>query len=363
MMRKTIMRIVGIVSVASMVLTGCGGSKAEVASSGAETSGELADSINVLVYPDYISEDMLQAFGEEYGIAVNITYCNSESEIMTKLEAGDDYDLIQPAQATVHQLFLEDLVQKINKDQIPNLSNIKKEYDIYDYPEESDYQVPYMSGSASILVDKDACPIEITKWDDLVSPELEGEISATGIDRLLIARVLAAKGLDPNTENQEDLDAVYDWLCAFDSNVKVYDGGAPRTAVENGECSVAYTYTSDAVLALMEEPDANYELASLSDCIYNCNTQMLAIPAATKKVKEAEMLINWIHDGENYANNVMTYPGIPVNGAIDEYLTDDFKKLLVQFDVPSGAKTFKIEAISSEGLEKYDLIIAKVLAN
>ena len=41
--------------------------------SGTSATG-YADSINVLLYPDYVSEDVLAAFEQEYGIKVNITY-------------------------------------------------------------------------------------------------------------------------------------------------------------------------------------------------------------------------------------------------------------------------------------------------
>lgn len=114
-------------------------------------------------------------------------------------------------------------------------------------------------------MNKDTCPIEITKWSDLADPALKGQIVSTDIDRRFVATTLAENGFDPNSESQADLDAVFDWLCQFNSNVKVYDNGAPRTSLENGDCSVAFTYTTDYVLIKQEDPTGNYELVTLPD--------------------------------------------------------------------------------------------------
>ena len=349
-----------------LLLSACGSKGAETADgTEAEVSeGEgYADSINILVYPDYVSEDVLESFEEEYGIGVNITYLSYEEDNITRIESGDDFDIINPNQETVHQMLQQDLLQKINKDNIPNLANLYEEYNTYEYPGEEDYSIPYVCGSMSIIVNKDTCPIEIDEWSDLADPALEGEIVSTDIDRRFVATTLAENGFDPNSESQEDLDAVFDWLVDFNHNVKVYDNGAPRTSLENGDCSVAFTYTTEYVLINQEDLEGNYELIELPDGWYSRGEWMLAIPASSTKTKEAELLINYIHDAKNYADNVMKYPGIPVNEACNEYLTEEYKELFKAFDVPEGANFFTLAPLSSESIEMYDLFIANIMAS
>ena len=289
-------------------LTACGGKQKTQQDAAADGDTGYADSINILVYPDYVSEDVVAAFEQEYGIQVNITYLSYEEDNITRVETGDDFDIINPCQETVHQMLQENLLQKIDKSKIPNLANLYDEFNTYDYPGEEDYSVPYMCGSMSIIVNKDTCPIEITKWSDLADPALKGQIVSTDIDRRFVATTLAENGFDPNSENQADLDAVFDWLCQFNSNVKVYDNGAPRTSLENGDCSVAFTYTTDYVL-------------------------------------------------------VMKYPGVPVNEACTACLTDEYKELFKAFDIPESANFFTLSSLSSESLEMYDLFISNVMAS
>lgn len=329
----------------------------------ADAAPEYADSINILVYPDYLSEDVLASFEQEYGIAVNITYLSYEEDNITRVESGDDFDIINPCQETVHQMLQENLLSPINKDNIPNLANLYDEFNTYEYPGEEDYSIPYMCGSVSIIVNKDTCPIEITKWADLADPALKGEIVSTDIDRRFVATTLAENGFDPNSENQADLDTVFDWLCAFNDNVKVYDNGAPRTSLENGDCSVAITYTTDYILIKQEDPDGNYELVTLPDGWYSRGEWMLAIPASSTRQAEAELLINYIHDAKNYADNVMKYPGVPVNEACTEYLTDEYKELFKAFDIPESANFFTLASLPSESIEMYDLFISNIMAS
>lgn len=148
-----------------------------------------------------------------------------------------------------------------------------------------------------------------------------------------------------------------------DFDVKVYDNGAPRTSLENGDCSVAFTYTTDYVLIKQEDPTGNYELVTLPDGWYSRGEWMLAIPASSTKATEAELLMNYIHDAKNYADNVMKYPGVPVNEACTQYLTDEYKELFKAFDIPETAHTFTLASLSSESLEMYDLFISNVMAS
>ena len=88
-------------------LTACGGKQKTQQDAAADGDTGYADSINILVYPDYVSEDVLAAFEQEYGIQVNVTYLSYEEDNITRVETGDDFDIINPCQETVHQMLQE----------------------------------------------------------------------------------------------------------------------------------------------------------------------------------------------------------------------------------------------------------------
>ena len=59
----------------------------------------------------------------------------------------------------------------------------------------------------------------------------------------------------------------------------------------------------------------------------------------------------------------MKYPGVPVNEACTEYLTDEYKELFKAFDIPESANFFTLASLPSESIEMYDLFIANVMAS
>lgn len=337
-------------------MMGCG-------SKGGGESG-YADSINILIYPDYLSESVLESFTEEYGIEVNVTYCSGESDILTKIESGDSYDLIQPSQESTHALVDGDYLKKIDKKSMENYGNISEQYQEFVYPEDGDYIVPYMSGSYLVMVDPETCPIEITCWDDLLDPALEGKIASVSPGRDIFSMILAAKGLDPNAKDEDSIEKAYEWLKEYNKNVKVYDDGAPRNSVVNGECCVALTYASDVAIAMMENPDAGYYVPDMEDYWYCYATQVFAIPESSEKAAEAQLLMDWILDGKNYAEILMEYPGVSINAAATEFLDDETNKALSIFEIPEEKKnqTFERYAIG-DAQELYDKYTAKILGN
>ena len=83
-MKKTVVRLLALVMVLALALTGTGCSSAK--------QTELV----IFSWADYIDPELLSEFTEQTGIAINYNYFNSEEEMLSKLEAvnGGEYDII-----------------------------------------------------------------------------------------------------------------------------------------------------------------------------------------------------------------------------------------------------------------------------
>ena len=44
--------------------------------------------INIFMWSDYISDDLIANFEDEYGVRVNLSYMNDNADSITKLTAG-----------------------------------------------------------------------------------------------------------------------------------------------------------------------------------------------------------------------------------------------------------------------------------
>lgn len=85
------------------------------------SSGEL----NVLMWSDYLPEDLLAQFNEESGITVNYTGIGSNEEIINKMKAtkGKGFDICSPTNVRSGQWIDLDLLQPWDYGRISNIDN------------------------------------------------------------------------------------------------------------------------------------------------------------------------------------------------------------------------------------------------
>ena len=62
--------------------------------------------LNIFMWSDYISDDLIADFEDEFGVRVNLSYMNDNADSITKLTAGagSEYDLIMTCDAYMESL-------------------------------------------------------------------------------------------------------------------------------------------------------------------------------------------------------------------------------------------------------------------
>jgi len=109
-MKRRIGFILILTLVISVLASGCGSSK---------------PSINVYNWGDYIEPEVLRMFEEEYGVKVVYdTYATNEDLYIKLKQGGSSYDVIIPSDYMIERMIKEDLLAKINMDNIDQLSNV-----------------------------------------------------------------------------------------------------------------------------------------------------------------------------------------------------------------------------------------------
>ena len=108
-----------------LTLAACGESGGTPAD-GSENAGSTK--LNIFMWSDYMSDDLVANFEKEYNVKVNISYMNDNADSVTKLTAGagDGYDLIMTCDAYMESLIAGGYLEKLDLTQIPNSSNINK---------------------------------------------------------------------------------------------------------------------------------------------------------------------------------------------------------------------------------------------
>ena len=149
--------------------------------------GEAEDAIvlNVYNWGEYISDgsddlmDVNAQFEAETGIKVNYKTYESNESMYTLLESGAaEYDVVIPSDYMIGKMIQEDMLAKLNFDNIPNYKYIHEKYKGLDYDPNNEYSVPYTWGTVGIFYNKkyvDEADLA-QGWDILWNEKYKGKI-------------------------------------------------------------------------------------------------------------------------------------------------------------------------------------------
>ena len=130
--------------------------------------------VNLFVWTEYIPQDILDCFEMVYGVTVNRDEFSSNEEMYAKLAAGAaNYDLTQPSDYIIQVMIRTNLVQKLDKSKLPNLSNIDPAYLRVPGDDNGEYVVPYQAGTQAIVYDSATVSNPPKSWKDLWNPEFK----------------------------------------------------------------------------------------------------------------------------------------------------------------------------------------------
>lgn len=324
-MKKIISAV--LVLTLALGLTACGGNKqadnktAEPSAPAEQqaASGEGgSEELNIYMWQQYISDDLVANFEKENNCKVNLSYMSDNADAITKLTAGggQEYDLIMTCDAYMESLVAGDYVEKINLDNIPNSAGINETY----WPSK-DYCVPYLMNYIYVVYDKETCPIEIKGYNDLINPALKGKITSVDGARNLFPIALVALGYDPNSTEEKEIAEAYEWLKKYNDNVVAY--GNAEQNLTNGTACVALTFDGNTSWAMKEKD--TLAIAPFEKDPVQLGFDLYVIPKGAKHVDLAEKFLNYICTPEVMAANLVEFPYSCPNDKAVEAASDDYK--------------------------------------
>ena len=279
--------------------------------------------LNIFMWSDYISDETIANFESEYGVKVNLSYMNDNADSITKLTAGagSEYDLIMTCDAYMESLIQGGYLEELDLSQIPNSENINKAY----WSEENQgYCVPYLMNYIYVVYDTERCPIEITSYNDLISPEMKGQIGSVDGARNLFPIALIALGYDPNSTDENEIAEAYEWLTKYNENVVAY--GSTETNIVNGTISCMLTYDGNAAeaMAQMGEDNTLVVAPGFTDAV-QLGFDLYVIPKGAAHMDLAYKFLDYICDPEVMANNLVENPYSCPNDAAVAAASEDYR--------------------------------------
>ena len=344
---------------ASLALTGCtiervdgtstGGSSTDNGGSTGNTQTDGKRVLNVCNWGEYIDENLITEFEEKTGIQVNYQTAESNESLYSLLKTGGaNYDVICPSDYMISQLIEEDMIQKLNYDNIPNYEKIGDQFKGLAFDPNNEYTVPYTWGTLGIIYNKTMVDGEITSWSSLYDDANKGNVLLINNSRDAFGNALIYLGYSVNTTNEDEIRQAYDLIA--DANKRGIFQGKVMDEVfnkmEQGNAAISTYYAGDYLTMYEVNPDLAYVLPEEGA---NWFVDAWCILKNAQHVSEAEEWINFLASTESsLANMDYIWYASPNTEALEKY--PEYYKETYGEDLDMDL--YNIMAPSSEVLKK-----------
>ncbi|MDP4803355.1 MAG: spermidine/putrescine ABC transporter substrate-binding protein [Candidatus Nanopelagicales bacterium] len=317
--RRRLLQAAGIGGAAMAVAAcgGTGGSDASGDASGAPSAAaaeDLSDTDKALFWsnwPLYIDIDddsgerpSLDRFMADTGITVTYNEdVNDNSEfyakVRTQLEQGQEIgrDIVTLTDWMAGLWIQNGFVQKLDKANIPNFSNMISSYLDVAFDPGREYSMPWQSGFGAFGWNKsqlsDAIGTDaLVSVDQLFDPKLKGKISVLSEMRDTMGILLAWLGYDPSNFTDDQFSEAIEALTLQVDNgqIRQVAGNDYVAAMESGDVTAVIGWSGD----MFQLGDAfGVALPESGGTLWTDN---MMIPALASHKKNAELIMNYYYD-------------------------------------------------------------------
>ena len=286
----------------------------------APASAQSERVVNVYNWSDYIDPKVLEDFTKESGIKVVYDTFDANETLETKLLAGKSgYDVVVPTAYFLERQIKGGIFQKLDKSKLKNLGNvwpdIAKRLAVYDPGNQ--FAVNYMWGTTGIGFNVKAMRErlgpngKIDSWDIVFKPENLAKFKDCGIHMLdsaddIIPAALHYLGLNPNSNDQKDLEKATELLLKIRPFVRKFHSSEYLNALASGEICLVVGWSGDIKQSQKRAAEAKNGI-EIGYSIPKEGAQMffdnLAIPKDAKHVDEALAFIDYLLRPEIAAKN------------------------------------------------------------
>ena len=130
--------------------------------------------------------------------------------------------MLVPSDYMIERLIKEKRLQPLDKSIVNNLDNLSDGVRNLAFDPDNTYSVPYLWQSVAIVYDTtkiDEAKVEEKGWDIFLDPDTGAMSYMYDSSRDAFMMALKALGYSTNTDNEEEIQAAYDWLLQMNKTV------------------------------------------------------------------------------------------------------------------------------------------------
>jgi len=253
--------------------------------------------VNFFNWDTYIGETTLEDFTAATGIEVQYDLFADNEELFAKFRNGNPgYDLIVPTNDFVERFIIADLLQPLDHNRIPNLSNIDPAFMSPAHDPERRFSMPYMWGTIGIGYRPSETDGTPDSWAHLyTSDEFANRMALLGEPGTVLQMAFKLMGKSLNDWSDENIAAAEEMIIAQKPNVTSFAPDNGQDLLLAGEVALAQEWNGDILQIMEEDDDIGYVVPQEGGLLWEDD---LCIPVDAPNPEGAHELINFILDAE-----------------------------------------------------------------
>ena len=364
---RNLTRLVGLIAVLAMVLAACGSDEGGGDGGGdpgttvPDTSDEMVScevdevdgDLNFYNWTEYIDPELVSQFETEYGVDVVEDFYDSNEAMLAKLQSGAVYDLIVPSDYMVAIMIDEGLLAEVQKDAVPNVSNLDPFFADPAYDPGGVYSVAYQWGTTGLGVDMSVVGEDFEpSWALVFDPELAaqypGGLSLLNDPRETLGAALKYLGYSLNSTSEAELQEAADLIAGVKDYIAAFDSDNFAELLVTGEVAVSHGYSGGYFAAIDDTEEGwdryTYVIPEEGGTVWIDN---MAVPTTAEHPCTAHTFMNFLLDAENGAALTnWNYYASP-NAASEEFILPEV--LEDETIYPSEELSERLEIITDTG--------------
>jgi spermidine/putrescine transport system substrate-binding protein len=346
------------------LLAACGGGDG---GGGATDGGELKTVLNFANWPFYIDTQKpttLQDFTQQSNIKVKyFEEINDNAEYFAKVQGplsqgnGIDRDIfVFTDNSRFPGLLLgEGWVQELDKELIPNITNLVDAQASPPFDPDRSYSLPWQSGMTGIAWNPDLTGPVTSVQQLLEDPKLKGKITMLQEMADSIGLVLLANGDDPLSVTDDSFNKAIDTVqAAVDSGqIRRFTGNDYAQPLANGDLAAAVAWSGDIVQLLPDNPKLEWAVPESGGMIWTDN---MLIPTGGS-VPTASTYMNFVYDPAIAARLAKAIAYVtPVKGAKEELAKTDPETASNPLIFPDDNTLSQVKQFDAKALDNEEYI-------
>ncbi len=269
-------------------------------------------SINVCAWLGMFDLKYIEAFEQQTGIKVNISYYESNEELLLKLGSyRHGYDLIVPSDYTIYVLRQQNMLKPIDKKKLTFYHDLNPVVCGHYFDPHNDYSIPYEWAVFGLGINTECYPDldrEAASWDLIFNPTSSRKVIMT--NDLLVALPIARLYVYPSIKNltKKYIKRLAKLLRHQHPLVEAYSDFRASYYLASKNGCIAVASSSAILMSMREYPHIDFVIPKEGSV---ATIESFALPASTSKDDLVYAFLNFIMSPQSVAHTYTTLGYFP----------------------------------------------------